>query len=126
MSEIDQTTSKSPRTEAQREASRRNGALSRGPSTPMGKANSSRNSLTHGLTSKTLVLENENPEEFDIIFTHYRDIFQPANHFELDCVPENGLRLMAGTPHLDRRNRHAQYGNERQRRGHSRRIPGLR
>ena len=51
-----------PRTPAQIEASRRNGARSRGPVTEEGKFRASRNALTHGLTAmEHLVLEDEAP-----------------------------------------------------------------
>jgi hypothetical protein len=40
-----------PRTPAQIEASRRNGARSKGPVTAEGKARASRNALKHGLTA---------------------------------------------------------------------------
>ena len=54
------------RTPAQIEASRRNGARSRGPVTPEGKARASRNAVKHGLTAMThLVLEGEDAGELE-------------------------------------------------------------
>src|SRR3954469_13281895 len=58
----------SARSPAQIEASRRNGARSRGPSTPEGKARVSRNALKHGLTATHhLVLEDEVPDALDAL-----------------------------------------------------------
>ena len=54
------------RSPAQIEASRRNGARSRGPVTEEGKARASRNALKHGLTAMHhLVLEDEAPSELE-------------------------------------------------------------
>ena len=54
------------RSPAQIEASRRNGARSRGPVTEEGKARASRNALKHGLTAMHhLVLEDEAPAELE-------------------------------------------------------------
>ena len=47
------------RTQAQIEASRTNGARSRGPVTQTGKATSARNNTRHGLLSETLLLSDE-------------------------------------------------------------------
>ena len=52
------------RTERQIEASRANGARSRGPVTPEGKRNSSRNSTRHGMLAESVVLEGESQERF--------------------------------------------------------------
>ncbi|HEX6011686.1 MAG TPA: hypothetical protein VFY87_07770 [Geminicoccaceae bacterium] len=55
-----------PRSPAQVEASRRNGARSRGPVTPEGKRRSSRNALKHGLAAlHHLVLADEDPGELE-------------------------------------------------------------
>jgi len=53
---------------ARAEASRRNGARSRGPTTPEGKARSARNALKHGLRAQTfLVVGDEDPEGFEAL-----------------------------------------------------------
>jgi hypothetical protein len=50
---------------ARAEASRRNGAKSKGPKTPEGKARASRNALKHGLCAEAhVVVEGESPEAF--------------------------------------------------------------
>ena len=54
-----------PASQARAEASRRNGAKSRGPRTPDGKARSSKNALKHGLRAqKYVVLPQEDAAEF--------------------------------------------------------------
>jgi hypothetical protein len=55
----------SARTPLQIETSRKNGSMSRGPSTPEGRARSAKNSYKHGLTGKGVVLPTEDAAELD-------------------------------------------------------------
>jgi hypothetical protein len=70
------------------ETARINGAKSRGPKTDQGRADSSMNAVKHGLTAKTLILPNENPDRFREMFKGYFDLFQPANQKEIELVSE--------------------------------------
>ena len=54
-------------------ANRKNALLSKGPKTDLGKLNSSKNSLKHGLTAKQLVI-GEDLKEFE----QYRDLMIEA------------------------------------------------
>jgi hypothetical protein len=74
------------RTTKQIEASRRNGAQSRGPATPEGKAQSSGNATRHGLSSKVVVLSNESADEFTRLLESYVAHWRPADQPELDLV----------------------------------------
>ncbi len=49
------------------EAARANGTKSRGPATPEGRAKSSRNSLRHGLSAKSVLLPAESHEQFQLL-----------------------------------------------------------
>jgi hypothetical protein len=68
------------------ETARINGAKSRGAKTAQGRANSSMNAVKHGLTAKTLILPNENPEHFQEMFNGYFGLFRPINQKEIDLV----------------------------------------
>ena len=76
------------RTERQQQASRANGAKSRGPKTPEGKARSSCNSVVHGLLASTIVLEEENRATFEQMQAEITAEFAPTTPFEstLVCV----------------------------------------
>jgi len=63
--------------------------MSHGPKTPEGKEISSRNSLTHGFTSKkTVVLAVENEDDFQEMLGHYAETYQPRSPVEKDLVHE--------------------------------------
>src|SRR5689334_20140282 len=68
------------------EASRANGAKSRGPVTAEGKLRSSQNALKHGLLSNDVVLATESRETFDRLLEALIARFQPADQAEMICV----------------------------------------
>src|SRR4029077_19317138 len=72
------------------ETARANGAKSRGPTTAEGKEKSSRNAVKHGLTagSGNILLDSEDPDEFQQIFNKLLGIHEPATPAENDLVEE--------------------------------------
>ncbi len=68
-----------PRSEAQRSASRLNGARSRGPVTAEGRARASRNALRHGLRAATLLAPGEDPAAFEALLDGLRTEYAPAD-----------------------------------------------
>jgi len=69
-------------TEAQAEASRRNGAQSHGPVTEEGKANSCMNRFRHGFCAEFSVLGSEDQYEFDTLLLAFRMDHQPQTPTE--------------------------------------------
>ena len=67
---------------------RANSRLSTGPRTPEGKTRSSRNSFKHGLYSKQLLIEGEDPAEFDQLRATLRAEHRPAKTTEEILVDE--------------------------------------
>ena len=70
------------------ESNRINAAKSTGPKTPEGLAISSMNAVRHGITAKTLVLRNEDPDQFVEILDAYCDYLVPANQIEVDLISD--------------------------------------
>ena len=66
-------------TQEQIDANRRNAQKSTGPRTPEGKAKSRRNGLQHGLTAKTCMLEDEDPEALVDLLNEIREKFNPQD-----------------------------------------------
>jgi hypothetical protein len=64
---------------ARAEASRRNGAKSRGPNTPEGKARSAQNALKHGLRAeKFVLLHDEDADQFEAMADALADDLAPV------------------------------------------------
>src|SRR5688500_11486812 len=70
------------------EASRLNGANSKGPITEQGKARSSQNATTNGLAAPMLVLRHESEETYHELCEEYRLEFDPQTPAETDIVYE--------------------------------------
>lgn len=68
------------------DTARTNGAKSHGPTTPAGRARSSRNSLRHGLRASTVVLPTESSADFKLLLDSYTADLQPQNHVEMSLV----------------------------------------
>ena len=64
--------------ERRREASRQNGTKGRGPVSAAGRKKASRNSTTHGIFAKTIMLIDEDPKEIHALHERYHNDFQPA------------------------------------------------
>ncbi len=75
-------------TELQIAASRINGARSQGPVSIDGKARSSQNAVRHGLTAKTVVLNNEDPAQFKILCENLANDYQPQTEYEHELVSQ--------------------------------------
>src|SRR6266568_2169058 len=76
-------------TERKAAASRANGAKSKGPKSAETRAKSSRNSLQHGFTARNvIVLECENPDEFQKLVEDYAAEYKPVNYAEQRQVDE--------------------------------------
>ena len=73
-------------TEAQKSASRQNGALSSGPVSREGKARSAQNATRHGLTGGPVVLPCESQEEYDTFLQSTVDTWAPRTLAQLDLV----------------------------------------
>jgi hypothetical protein len=69
-------------------ASRANGARSRGPITPEGKERAATNALRHGLLAKCVVLQYESNECFDDLVTQHIQRFAPADGVEFAMIEE--------------------------------------
>ncbi len=69
-------------------ASRANGAKSKGPVTPEGKARSSRNSSSHGIFTSPVVLRNENNAEFLKLEDAFMDEWDPQGPTEEAMVEQ--------------------------------------
>jgi len=68
------------------DTARANGAKSRGPVTPEGKAKSSRNALKHGLTASIEALPGESQQDLDDLLEAHRSAYRPVGALEEELV----------------------------------------
>ena len=70
------------------ESARINGAKSKGPITPEGKATCSLNALKYGFSAKTMILQNENPADFADLLESYILDLAPSDQPQRDLVAD--------------------------------------
>jgi hypothetical protein len=91
-----------PISRARAEASRRNGAKSRGPKTPEGKARSAQNALKHGMgAEKHMVLPQEDGAEFEALAAALIEELEPAGALQVALA----RRVAVAAWRLDRADR---------------------
>ena len=73
-------------TRKQLQANRENSRKSTGPRSMAGKSIASKNSLKHGLLSQTIILPDENPEEFQELSYELGQYFQPIGRLEEELL----------------------------------------
>src|SRR5437016_11145406 len=71
-----------------KDSSRANGARSKGPITPEGKARACLNATTHGMCAKTTVLDCEDHATYDRYHDSYVARMRPASDVEADLVEQ--------------------------------------
>jgi hypothetical protein len=79
---------KRPRTERQIEASRANGAKSRGPKTIEAKQRTKYNALTHGAHSNEVLLPNEDEAQYEALRTAVLSEYNPQTALEADMAEQ--------------------------------------
>ena len=95
-SESNKTSGKKPISEKQLAANRANAAKSTGPTSPDGRARSSRNSCKHGLASeKFTVVRLEDISEVAHLRAHIIAAYQPVNSQELYALEQLAIRQQA-------------------------------
>ncbi len=77
-----------PASAAKRAANQKNSQRSTGPITAAGKAKMRNNALRHGLTSKHVVIDGEDPEEYASLLQDLTGSWQPSGPQEASLVNE--------------------------------------
>jgi hypothetical protein len=100
------------------EASRRNGALSRGPKTEAGKSRSSQNALQHGILAEPAVRANESKDDFVDAQDEYVEKDKPRDGVKMAMVEQMATcfwrmqRALENYPHGRQVNHSADAWNE--------------
>ncbi len=83
--------SRGPVTEDGKRASSANSAKSTGPVTPEGRARSAQNATRHGMLSDSIVLDDESAERFGIVLSLLEDELEPVTGIEQTFVETMAL-----------------------------------